>query len=81
MNRKDEFFNDLVKLFKTSRVHFCSIIVASDSSYYLQMLTNVLWYTANDHLNINEASKQAKEVTPIPKLFKGDIGYKARLKG
>ena len=55
--------------------------MASDSSYYLQMLKNVLWYTANDHLNINEASKLAKEVTPIPKLFKGDVGYKARLKG
>ena len=49
--------------------------MASDCSYCLQALTNALWYITNDRLSINEASKQAKEVTPIPKLFEGDVGY------
>ena len=40
LNRKDELFNDLVKLFKTSQVDFSSVTVASDGSYCLQVLTN-----------------------------------------
>ena len=75
LNTKDELFNDLVKLFKTSRIDFSSTTVDSDGSYCLQVLTNALWYITNDHLTINEVSKQAKEVTPIPKLFEGYVGY------
>ena len=75
LNRKDELFNDLVKLFKTSRVDFSSPTLQSDGSYCLQALTNALWYITNDHLTINEASKQAKKVTAIPKLFEGCVGY------
>ena len=40
LNRKDELFNDLVKLFKTSEVDFSSATVASDGYYCLQVLTN-----------------------------------------
>ena len=70
LNKKDELFNDLVKLLKTSRVDFSSTTAASDGSYCLEVLTtNVLWYNANDHLTISKASKEAKEVTPIPKLY------------
>lgn len=75
MIRKDELFNDLVKFFKTSRVDFSSTTVASDGSYCLQGLTNALWYITNDHLTINEACKQAKEVTRIPKQFEVYVGY------
>ena len=75
LNRKDELFNDLVKFFKTSPVDFSSPTVSSDGSYCLQVLTNAPWYIKNDHLTIIEASKQAKEVTPIPKLFEGYVGY------
>ena len=75
MYRKDELFNDLIKLFKTSRLDFSFTTVASDGSYCLQVLTNALWYITNDHLTIHEASKQAKEVTSIPKLFGGYVGY------
>ena len=73
LNSKDESFNDLIKLFKNSLVDFSSTTVGSDGSYCL--LTNALWYITNDHLTINEASKQVKEVTPIPKLFEGCLGY------
>ena len=70
LNKKDELFNDLVKLLKTSRVVFSSTTAASDGSYCLEELTtNVLWYNANDHLTISKASEEAKEVTPIPKLY------------
>ena len=75
MNRKDELFSDLVKLFQISRVDFSSTTVASDGSYCLKVLTNALWYITNDHLTTNEASKQEKERTPIPKLFEGYVGY------
>ena len=75
LNKKDELFNDLVKLFKTSRVDFSSTAVASSGSYFVQVLTNALWYITNDHLTINETTKQAKELTPILKLFEGYIGY------
>ena len=75
LNRKDELFNYLVKLLKISRVDFSSTKVASNGSYCLQVLTNALWYITNDHLTINEASRQAKEVTRIPKLFEGYVGY------
>ena len=75
VKRKDELFSNLVKLFKTSWVDFLSTTVASNGSYCLQVLTNALWYITNDHSTINEASKQAKEVTVIPKLFKGYVGY------
>ena len=34
-----------------------------------------LWYIRNDYLTINEVSKQAKEMTTIPRLFKGYVGY------
>ena len=40
LNRKDELFNDLVNLFKTSQVGFSSATVAFDGSYCLQVLTN-----------------------------------------
>ena len=43
LNRKDESFNDSVKLFKTSRVDFSSTTVVSDGSYCLQVLANALW--------------------------------------
>ena len=70
LNKKDELFNDLVKLLKTSRVVFSSTTAASDGSYCLEELTtNVLWYNANDHLTISKASKETKEVTPIPKFY------------
>ena len=75
LNRKDELFNGLVKLFKTSRVDFFSTIVAFEGSCCMQVLTNALWYIINDHLTINEASKQAREGNPIPKLFEGYVGY------
>ena len=75
MNRKDELFNDLVKLLTTTRVNFYSSTVTFDGSYYLQWLTNALWYIANNHLTITEASKQAKEVIPVPNLSKGSAGY------
>ena len=39
------------------------------------VLSTSVWYITNDHLTINETSKQAKEVTPIPKLFEGYIKY------
>ena len=75
LNRKDELFNYLVKSFKIFRVDSFSTIVAFDGSYCLQMLTNAIWCITNDHLTINEASKQAKEVAPIPKLFEDYVGY------
>ena len=75
MNRKDELFNDLVKLLTTTRVNFYSSTVTFDGSYYLQWLTNALWYIANNHLTITEASKQAKEVIPVPNMSKGSAGY------
>ena len=48
MNRKDELFNDL----KTSQVHFSSTTVASDGSYCVQVLTNVLWYDGSYRLQV-----------------------------
>ena len=52
-----------------------STTVAFDGSYCLQVLTNAIWCITSDHLTINEASKQAKEVTPIPRLFEDYVGY------
>ena len=75
LSRKDELFNDLVKAFKISRVDPSSTTVAFDGSYCLQVLTNAIWCITSDHLTINEASKQAKEVTPIPRLFEDYVGY------
>ena len=75
LNRKDELFKDLVKLFMNFRVDFSSTIVTPDGSYCLQVLTNALWYIINYHLTINKVSKQTKEVFPIPKLFEGYVGY------
>ena len=75
LNKKDELFKDLVKLFQTSRVDFSSTAVGSSGSYFVQVLTNALWYITNDHLTIHETTKQAKELTPILKLFEGYIGY------
>ena len=75
LNRKDELFNDLVKSFKTFRMDSSSTTVAFDGSYCLQVLTNAIWCITSDHLTINEASKQAKEVTPIPRLFEDYVGY------
>ena len=40
LNRKDELFNDLVKLFKTYIVDFSSTSVASDNCYCQQVLSN-----------------------------------------
>ena len=75
LSRKDELFNDLVKAFKISRVDPSSTTVAFDGSYCLQVLTNAIWCITSYHLTINEARKQAKEVTPIPKLFEDYVGY------
>ena len=75
LNRKDESLINLVELFKTSQVDFSSTKVASDYSYWLQVVTDALWYITNDHLTINEARRQKKEFTPIPKLFEGCVGY------
>ena len=75
LNRKDELFNDLVKSFKIFRVDSSSITVAFDGSYCLHVLTNAIWCITSDHLTMNEASKLAKEVTPIPKLFEDYVGY------
>ena len=75
LNRKDESLINLVELFKTSQVDFSSTTVASDYFYWLQVVTDALWYITNNHLTINEARRQKKEFTPIPKLLEGCVGY------
>ena len=45
LNRKDEIFSDLAKLFKTSRVDFSSTTEASDGFHCLQVL-NILFGTS-----------------------------------
>ncbi|XP_052807870.1 uncharacterized protein LOC128236679 isoform X2 [Mya arenaria] len=70
-NRKDELYNDVVKLMVQRNLKMHKSSVADEGEYIVQVITNALWCLTNHHLTINDAAKtyrDARNVCAIPRL-------------
>ena len=49
--------------------------MTTDGPYWVQIVTNALWYIKNDHITINDAAKHSKDVNKEPDVFEQYAGY------
>ncbi|XP_053389760.1 uncharacterized protein LOC128552729 [Mercenaria mercenaria] len=74
-NRKDELYNDVVKLMTQKNLKMPKWSVSDEGEYVVQVITSALWCLTNHHLTINDAAKTSKDVIEVPKLFETFQGY------
>ena len=73
--KKDELYNEVVKIFRERSIDFPQSQCSSEGDYCVSVITNVLWYITNDHKTINTATKHYSNSGTIPKVFENLDGF------
>ena len=53
--KKDELYNEVVKIFREGSIDFPQSQSSSEGDYCVSVITNTMWYITNDHETINTA--------------------------
>ena len=76
--RKDELFNEVVKIFEMRKVDFLVTPMetkSDEATYCVNVITKALWYITNDHDTINNAHKHHPTVVKIPTILENLDGF------
>ncbi|XP_014676567.1 PREDICTED: uncharacterized protein LOC106816458 [Priapulus caudatus] len=76
ISRKAEMYNILIDdYFKKRGLDFPRAVSTTEGAYFVQIISDALWYITNQHQVINDAARTRKGVQPVPAAFAEYTGF------